>query len=135
MSLRREKDDGGKVAVFFAIIAMAWITLLGLVIVGGGQLRAFQRADNVAAEAARAAGQAIDPTKAIPGGDKVIDPGTATAAALAYLTDAGATGEVTVLPGGTQLRVKATITYANPTGVGKATWEATGYATATLLIG
>ena len=133
--MRARRDDGGKIAVFFAIIASAWITLLGLVIVGGGQLRAFQRADNVAAEAARAAGQAIDPTQAIPGQAQVIDPGTATAAALAYLADAGATGEVTVLSGGTQLRVKATITYQNPTGVGAATWEATGYATATLLIG
>jgi hypothetical protein len=129
------RDDSGKIALFFAILSFSWVFLLAMVIAGGGQLRAYQRADNVAAEAARAAGQAIDPVLAVGGGPKLIDPGLASAAALAYLTDAGATGEVTVLPGGTQLKVKAVIKYTNPTGIGRATWEATGYATATLLVG
>ncbi|HCT76695.1 MAG TPA: hypothetical protein DGT23_08935 [Micromonosporaceae bacterium] len=130
--------DSGKVTIFFAIIAPAWIAMLGLVIVGGGRIRAFQRADNIAAEAARAAGQAIDPTEAVIGGPKVVDPGRATAAALDYLNAAGATGSVTVSPDRQHLTVTAVVNFANPSGlefIGGATWQATGVATATLLIG
>jgi hypothetical protein len=126
------------VTIFFAIIAPAWVAMLGLVIVGGGRIRAFQRADNVAAEAARAAGSAIDTGQAVGGGAKVIDPARARTAALAYLSAAGATGSVTVSADRSQLTVTAVITYANPSGlefIGGATWQATGVATATLLIG
>ncbi|GIH07028.1 hypothetical protein Rhe02_50950 [Rhizocola hellebori] len=130
--------DSGKVTIFFAIIAPAWVAMLGLVIVGGGRIRAFQRADNVAAEAARAAGSAIETGAAISGGAKVIDPARARTAALDYLNAAGATGSVTVSADRTQLTVTAVITYANPSGlefIGGAKWQATGVATATLLIG
>jgi hypothetical protein len=130
--------DSGKVTIFFAIIAPAWVAMLGLVIVGGGRIRAFQRADNVAAEAARAAGSAIDPTQAVPGGAKVIDPARATTAAMDYLRAAGATGSVTISADRLHLTVTTVITYANPSGlefIGGATWQATGVATVTLLIG
>jgi Flp pilus assembly protein TadG len=130
--------DSGKVTIFFAIIAPAWVAMLGLVIVGGGRIRAYQRADNVAAEAARAAGSAIDTGQAVIGGPKVIDPARASAAALDYLNAAGATGSVTVSADRSQLTVTAIINYANPSGlefIGGATWQATGVATATLLIG
>lgn len=130
--------DRGRVTIFFAIIAPAWIAMLGLVVVGGGRIRAFQRADNVAAEAARAAGSAIEPSSAVQGGPKVVDPTRARTAALAYLTAAGATGSVTVSADQLHLTVTAVINYANPSGlqfIGGATWQATGVATATLLVG
>ncbi|WP_155372419.1 hypothetical protein [Catellatospora vulcania] len=136
--MSRFRGDGGKATVFVVIMAQAWVFMFGMVVVGGGRLRAYQRADNVAAEAARSAGQAIDPAQAIQGDAKVIDPALATAAAQAYLDRVGATGTVTVAPDGESVTVRATITYRNPSGLaflGGATWRATGEATATLLIG
>jgi len=137
MRLFRRKDDG-RVTVFFAIIASGWVTMLGLIIVGGGRVRAYQKADNVASEAARAGAQNIDPGLAIPGGAKLIDPAVARAAALAYLNQAGATGTVSVAADRQHITVIATVTYTNPSGLdflGGRTWQATGQATATLLIG
>ncbi len=132
------RSDSGKVTIFFTIIATSWVAMLGLVVVGGGRIRAYQRADNVAAEAARTAGSAIEPGSAISGEAKVIDPARATAAALDYLSAAGATGSVTVSADRTHLTVTAVITYTNPSGlefIGGATWQATGTANVTLLIG
>jgi Flp pilus assembly protein TadG len=134
----KRRADSGKVTVFFALIAPSWIAILGLIIIGGGRVRAYQRADNIAAEAARAAGQAIDPGAAISGGAKVVDPASATAAAMDYLRAAGATGTVTISPGLREVTVKTTVIYTNPSGlgfIGGETWEANGAATATLLIG
>lgn len=129
--------DRGNVTVFMTLLVPAWIAMLGLVIVGGGRLRAYQRADNVAAEAARAAGSAINTGVAVAGGEKIIDPAKAASAAEAYLNVVGATGYATVIDG-THLRVTAVINYANPSGlefIGGATWQATGVATVTLLVG
>lgn len=131
-------NERGNVTVFVVVFAFAWLTVIGLVIVGGGRLRAYQRADNVAAEAARAAGSAIDTSIAVPGGPKLIDPADASDAALSYLNAAGASGTVTVSPDRKHLTVTATINYTNPSGwefIGGATWQATGVATATLLVG
>jgi Flp pilus assembly protein TadG len=133
----RPGDDRGKVTIFVAIIAPAWIGMLALIIVGGGRIRALQRADNVAAEAARTAGQAIDRAAAVQGGAKTIDPDLAAAAAQSYLASVGATGTVTVAATGDAVTVRATITYRNPSGLelfGGATWRATGEATGTLVI-
>ncbi len=136
--MRLFRRDDGKVTVFFAIMAGGWVTMLGLIIVGGGRVRAYQKADNVASEAARAAAQNIDPGLAIPGGAKLIDPAAARTAAQAYLRDAGATGTVTVAADRQHVTVIAKVTYTNPSGLaflGGSTWEATGQATATLLTG
>ncbi len=132
------RDDRGKVTIFFTIIAVGWVGMLGLVVVGGGRIRAYQRADNVAAEAARAAGSAIDAASAVPGGAKLIDTAKATNAALTYLSAAGATGTVTVSADRLHVTVTAVISYTNPSGlefIGGATWQATGTASVTLLIG
>jgi len=127
----------GSVSVFFAIISGAWVTVLVLIIVGGGRVRAYQRADNIAAEAARAAGQAIELPPAVQGNEKRIDEDRARAVALAYMRDAGATGTVTIVNGQT-VTVTATVGYDNPSGfpfLGGRTWYATGAATAVLLVG
>ncbi|MDI1462102.1 hypothetical protein QEZ54_14095 [Catellatospora sp. KI3] len=132
------RRDGGKITVFFAIIATTWVITIGLVVVGTGRTRALQRADNIASEAARAAGQAIDPEDAIQGKPKVLDAALATAAARAYMRTVGATGTVTLTEDRRGVTVRATITYPNPVGLdffGGGTWTVTGEATATLLIG
>jgi hypothetical protein len=132
----RRARDAGSVAVFFSILAAGWVAMLMLVIVGGGRVRAYQRADNIAAEAARTAGQAIQLGPAVQGGPKQIDPDRARQAAEAYFAAVGATGTVTI-EGDRVLRVSATIGYDNPSGIpylGGDTWFATGSATAVLLI-
>ncbi len=136
--MRLIRDDRGKVAIFTVILANFWVFMLGLVVVGGGRMRAYQRADNIAAEAARAAGSAIEAGRAVQGWDKVVDPAKAQQAASAYITAAGATGEIQVAPDRTHLIVTVYLKYTNPSGLaflGGATWTATGVANATLLVG
>ena len=83
--------------------------LIGLTVDGGGKIRALQRADNIANEAARAAGQAINAGLAISGGAKVIDPAAARSAAQHYINALdGVTGSVTTIDG-THLRVTVTV--------------------------
>jgi Flp pilus assembly protein TadG len=86
----KHRHDQGKVSVYFAIIAPAWLAMPGLLFVGGNRIIALQRADNIAAEAARAAGQAINAPQAIQGGPKEVDPDAARIAAETYIRDAGA---------------------------------------------
>lgn len=133
------RRDRGSVSVFFAIVAAGWVMMLLLIVVGGGRIRAYQRADNIAAEAARAAGQAIQAGPAIAGQEKKIDRARATAAAQAYLREAGATGTVS-FDGDQTVVVTATVGYPNPTGISFPgdegdVWYASGEARATLLIG
>ncbi|MDP9241277.1 MAG: pilus assembly protein TadG-related protein, partial [Actinomycetota bacterium] len=59
--------DRGSVSVFFVVAAIAMLTMLGLVVDGGGKIRAIQRADAAAAEAARQGGQAIVAAPAVQG--------------------------------------------------------------------
>lgn len=133
-SMRR--DDGG-IAVYVAILTIVLLSIIGLVLDGGGKLRATERADALAIEAARAAGQAVDPAAAITGQAIRVDPQAAAAAALAYLHQARTDGRVTISPDRTHLTVTVHDTY--PTKflpvVGITTLPVTGHGTATLLHG
>jgi hypothetical protein len=130
------RRDDGRVSVFFAIMMPAWIAMLGLVVVGGNRIIAMQRADNIAAEAGRAAAQAIDGPLAIAGGPKLIDPAAAADAAAAYLATAGATGTITVAPDRQHLTVTVRLTYEPglPFGIG-GTWTVERSATVMLVVG
>lgn len=135
--MRRARDRGAATIVT-VIMASAWIVMLALVVVGGGRIRALQRADNIAAEAARAAGSAIDAAQAVPGDDQVVSPVAAQLAAMDYMRRVDALGVVLVEPDGKHLQIIVTIEYANPTGLaffGGATWDAVGEARVTLLVG
>jgi Flp pilus assembly protein TadG len=134
---RKSNRDRGKVAVFFALMAPVWLAFLGLLAVGGGRIRAYQHAYYVAAEAARAGGQAIQYGPAIDGGAKRIDEARAVTAAQAYLAAAGATGTVKIDPVSQTITVTATIVYKHPVGLpvlGEKTWHVTGTATAHPLV-
>ncbi|MCO1595709.1 hypothetical protein M8C17_11090 [Micromonospora sp. RHAY321] len=90
------------------------LAIVGLSFDGAGQLRSLQRADNLAAEAARAGGQAIDRATAIEGGPKRIDQPQARVAVADYLTSAGTSGHDVSFPvvgDETMIRVRVTITY------------------------
>jgi Flp pilus assembly protein TadG len=132
----RSRVDGehGRVSVFLAIALAGVLILIGMVADGGARLRAMQRADNIAAEAARAAGQGIDGGKAIPGGDKELDPELASQAAREYLAAAGVPGTAVVDEGGQQVTIEVTITRdtAMLSLIGINTIQVTGRATAVL---
>lgn len=103
--------DEGRVSILVAVIVPALLFLIAVVVDAGGQIRAMQRADNIAAQAARAAAQAINLPQAVTGGTKEVDPVRAGAAAQTYLRAAGATGTVTISPDRQRVTVTATITY------------------------
>lgn len=130
-------DDRGGVTVFVAVCVIALIGIIGVAVDGGSRMRALERADFIAAEAARAGGQAIDPAQAITGEAIVVDPQDAVAAARAYLASAGATGTVTVSGDGTTLTVNITDTYDTTflSVAGINSLAVTGHGEATLLYG
>jgi Flp pilus assembly protein TadG len=138
MGLRRARwDDRGGVTVFVAVCVIALIGIIGVAVDGGGKMRATERADYIAGEAARAGGQAIDPAEAISGNAIVVDPQDAQAAAQAYLRSAGATGTVSVSGDGKTLTVTVTGSYDTKflSAVGIGSLSVTGQGKATLLHG
>ncbi|MGW4497714.1 pilus assembly protein TadG-related protein [Micromonospora sp. NPDC004336] len=106
--------DDGRVSVFLAVAMVGILAVIGMAFDGAGQLRALQRADNLAAEAARAGGQAIDRATAIEGGPTRINRPQARRAVADYLAAAGATGHTVSFPsvdGETRVRVRVTVTH------------------------
>ena len=108
---RRATRDEGRIALLVIMLTFAVLAMIGLSVDGGGKLRALQRADRLAIEAARAAGQAIAAPQAIRGGEKVVDPVAATTAAQSYLAAAGVSGSVTISTDRKQVTVTVTIVY------------------------
>jgi hypothetical protein len=86
----------GVVTAFTLVLLAALIVLAGLVFDGGMALSGRVRALDEAQEAARAGAQKIDVAAFRAGGQAVLAPGQATAAADAYLATTGDTGTVTV---------------------------------------
>ncbi|WP_406074136.1 pilus assembly protein TadG-related protein [Micromonospora sp. NBC_01638] len=106
--------EHGRVSIFLAVTMIGVLAIVGLSFDGAGQLRTLQRAENLAAEAARAGGQAIDRATAIEGGPKRIDQPEAIVAVAHYLTAAGTAGHTVSFPevgGEALIRVTVTITY------------------------
>ncbi|MEV4821837.1 pilus assembly protein TadG-related protein [Micromonospora sp. NPDC049275] len=115
MNARPLSGDHGRISIFLAVAMVGVLAIVGLSFDGAGQLRTLQRADNLAAEAARAGGQAIDRATAIEGGPTRINQPQARVAVADYLTAAGATTGHTVtfpqIAGETVVQVRVTITY------------------------
>jgi len=107
----RAARDEGRIALLVIVLTLAVLAMIGLSVDGGGKIRALQRADNLASEAARAAGQAIQAPQAIQGGDKIVDPAAAVAAAQNYLSAAGVTGTVAIAADRKHITVTVTIVY------------------------
>lgn len=103
--------DQGSFAPYIAVISVGVFLVMGLVVDGGGALNAGDRATSLAQEAARTAGQQIDPAQAIQGTAIVVAPHAAQAAAHDYLTRAGVSGQVRITDGGQTLTVTVHDTY------------------------
>lgn len=83
------RDDTGRVSVFLAIAMFGLLAVLGVVVDATGQLRTLLRADNLAAEAARAAGQAVHTGVVRDGDDLAVLEERAAVYATRYLEAAG----------------------------------------------
>ncbi len=102
------EDERGAVTLFVAITVVGLLVLAGLVVDGGATVRAVQRADRVAAQAARAAGQAVDIQGVLAGDEFGVDRRAALVAADAYLRAAGSDGSARVVDGGAGIAVTTT---------------------------
>jgi hypothetical protein len=102
------RSEDGSVTVFFAVAALGLLLALGLIVDGGAKVAGLQRADRLAAEAARAAGQVIDTPGAIQGDTPRVDPARAVAAAQAYLRANDVQGAVTLTQAGRGVQVQVT---------------------------
>ena len=106
------RPDRGSMSLFMAMSAIAILMVMGLIVDGGGALNAGNRATSLAQEAARTAGQQLDPAQAVQGTAITIDPGAARAAALDYLAAADVQGDVQITDGGQTLTVIVRDTYS-----------------------
>ena len=132
-------NDAGRIGLFYAIVLPGLIAMIGLAGDGAGYVRTTQRANNIAAEAARAGGQAIRLPEAINGETKAVDTTRALDAVADYLNTAGITDWQAIIDDdGQQLTVTVTVQY-DPLLVdvlpGVTTIPATATVTATLLVG
>jgi hypothetical protein len=105
----RPDDDHGAITLFVVVFTVALLAAVGLVVDGGGKVRALQRADEAAREAARAGSQMLDVPAAVRGDGVSVDPAAAARAARAYLDAAGVAGTVTVR--GNAVEVSTTVIY------------------------
>lgn len=122
----RQRDERGSTTLFFVVIGMAMFLVVGLVVDGGGKIRALQKAESVAEGAARAGGQAIQTGTAVQGDGTILDATAAKQAAQQYLSAAGVDGSVQIV-NGTRLVVRTTTHYQpvflGMAGVGSMTTE------------
>ncbi|MET7609388.1 pilus assembly protein TadG-related protein [Streptomyces avermitilis] len=131
------RDDRGSLSLWWILMVIPLLIMLGITYDLGGKLRDIEQADAIAAEAARAGAQAIDPAQAVPGDAVVLDPAQAAAEARRYLTAAGVDGSVTVEGNGTTITVD--VTTRRPTVflqvIGQPSLDVEGHASAELLHG
>jgi Flp pilus assembly protein TadG len=103
-------DQAGSVSLFLVVAVLAVFIAVGLVVDGGQKLRAAQRADDTAAEAARAAVQSVQPASTVRGEAPRVDATAAIYAAQQYLRRAGITGTVSVI--GDRVRVTTSSSFS-----------------------
>ncbi|MFD4630298.1 pilus assembly protein TadG-related protein [Streptomyces sp. NPDC058473] len=120
--------------LYFLGFAIVMIGLLALLVDGGRLLMADADAEDIAAEAARAAGQEINAPGAITGQGTRADPDKAVATAQAFLADAKVQGTVTVAADGQSITITVHDTYQTLLlgGFGYSSMQVTAHADVTL---
>ncbi len=109
--LSDRRDERGSISIWMVTASFVMMVLVGLAVDLGGQVHAKQRADNIAAEAARTGAQQVQAAPAIEGRYVSIDTAAARAAAQQYLSAAGVVGTVKIT-GGDTIVVDVTDTYS-----------------------
>lgn len=97
----RYADERGSISVWLALGSVVMVFLVGLAVDLGGQVHAQQRGHDLAAQAARAGGEEVQPGPAIEGRALAIDAANARAAAQQYLRAAHVRGTVNIAGGDT----------------------------------
>lgn len=105
------RDERGSISVWAVLIVTVFAMIAGISVDLTGQIQAKERAADIAAQAARVAGQQADPNTLMDGRTATVNPLRARQAALAYIAAAGMTGAVDVQAGGTELRITTTAGY------------------------
>lgn len=85
----KDRREDGRVSIFLTIAIAGLVAVFGVAVDATGQIRTLMRADNIAAEAARAAGQAVDVDVVAAEGRQRVNRDQAVAYANQYLTEAG----------------------------------------------
>jgi Flp pilus assembly protein TadG len=80
--------ERGALSLMIVVLFVALIALAGIVVDGGAKLAAYQNAEALAQEAARAGATSVDVSRAYGTGSFVVDPGLAASAADSYLNAA-----------------------------------------------
>ena len=130
------RDERGSVSVWAVLMVTAFTLIVGISVDLVGQITAKQRATDVAAQAARVAGEQTDTNTLMAGsGTVTVHPQHARQAALAYIAGADMTGTVTLEAGGTKLMITTTATYRPLflTSIGIGPLTVTGTSTARLI--
>ncbi|WP_052390180.1 hypothetical protein [Streptomyces sp. NRRL B-24484] len=110
---RRRGPDDGALSVYVAICAAALVVLVGIVLDLGGRLRAIERADARAQEAARVASQQLDVDAVLQGrGYRIVSQEAAERAADDYLQAYNLTGTTRLVDDHT-VEVRTTGTYTS----------------------
>jgi len=120
--------DRGSVSLWVAVMAAVVLVTLVLIVDGGAKIRAGNRADIAAAEAARAAVIAAGPRPAGGGAEARL----AVGAAKAYLAKAGVQGSAVILGPG---RVRVVVQASDRGPISGHTFTVTRTAVAALLLG
>jgi len=120
--------DRGSVSLWMAVMAAAVLVTLVLIVDGGAKIRAGNRADIAATEAARAAVIAAGPRPAGSGAEARL----AVGAAKSYLTKAGVQGSAVILGPG---RVRVVVLATDRGPISGHTFTVTRTAVAALLLG
>ena len=131
----RPAGQDGSVSLFLVVAVLALFIAVGLVVDGGQKLRSTQGADDVAAEAARAGVQSVQPANTVRGQPAQVNPEAAISAARHYLSVAGVAGTVTVTGGRVQVSTSISFTPAFLSLIGLGTQTVTGRASARLARG
>jgi Flp pilus assembly protein TadG len=129
-------DERGSVSVWAVLIVAAFTLVVGISVDLIGQVAAKQRASDVAAQAARIAGEQADTNTLMAGSGKItVNPQQARRTALDYIAGADMTGTATIEAGGTQLVITTTAIYRPVflTSVGIGPLAVTGTSTARLV--
>ena len=122
-------------SLLLVVAVLALLIAVGLVVDGGQKLRSTQRADDAAAEAARAAVLSVQPGSTVRGLTPRTDTAAAFRAAQDHLRAAGVAGSVQVNDGRVQVATTSTFTPSFLSLIGLGAQTVTGRAEARLARG
>ncbi len=136
--LRRDwRGDDGAFTLMVITFAAALFLMVGLAVDGGGRLTALATADDIAAEAARAAGQAIDLPQAINGTADIVHQDGSPGGRAGLSPRCRRHRHAQVIDGGHAVKVTVQVVYSPKLlgAIDLGPWTETGVATAQLLTG